>query len=275
MTLSRAACVIGVALLLSGAPTGLCAQGSSPGLANEDAGARELARIRSLRAQIAQLDRAADGMAWANAQAALAAALAARGERLGDAALLGEAADAYGEALRERTRARGEGEWAMMMVQRGRVLRLRGDRLGSVEGRADQAAAEASLRGGLEAMSREGAPLAWAAVQAELGLALVGQAEAGPGIAPLEAAVAAHRLALEVRTRERARREQALSQMQLGLALAALGERTSSPVLLAEALENFEPGLALIAPIWTHSERARARLQRDRIRRELQRVSSP
>lgn len=266
--------VIGLALLLGAAPMDARAQGT-PGLASEDTGVRELARIRSLRAQLEPTSRSADPMAWASAQAALAAALAARGERLGDVALLEEAAEAYGEALQEITRARAPGEWAAMMVQRGRVLRLRGDRLGGVEGRSAQAAAVASLQGALEEMPSEGAPLIWAATQAELGLALMSLAEAGPGPEPLEAAVAAHRLALDARTRERARREQAISQMQLGLALAALGERTSSPVLLAEAITNYERGLAFLAPSWPHSERTRARVQRDRIRRELQRLSAP
>ena len=274
MTPLRAVGALALALLLAAVPARLYAQ-SAPGLATEDTGVRELSRIGSLRTQLMQTNRSAEPLQWSAAQAALAAALAARGERLGDTALLQEAADAYGQALQERTRARAPGEWAMMMVQLGRVLRLRGDRLGGVEGRSAQAAAVASLQGALEEMPRGRLPLVWAATQAELGLALMGLAEAGSGTEPLEAAVAAHRLALDARTGERARREQATSQMQLGLALAALGERTSSPALLAEALENFEPGLAFLAPIWSHSERMRARVQRDRIRRELQRQGPP
>ena len=270
----RGAGVIGLALLLAAAPTPPRAQGA-PGLATQDAGARELAQIRALRAQLGQTTRAAEPLQWAAAQASWAAALAARGERLGDAALLGEAADAYGQALLERTRDRAPGEWSAMMVQLGRVLRLRGDRLGAVEGRSAQAAAVASLQEGLEEMPRDRAPLVWAATQAELGLAFMGLAEAGPGTEPLDAAIVAHRLALEVRTRERARREQAMSQMQLGLALAALGERSSSSALLAEALENFEPGLAFLAPIWPHSERVRAHVRRDRIRQALRSLSPP
>ncbi len=270
----RGAGVVGLALLLAAAPTLARAQGA-PGLTTQDAGARELAQIRALRAQLGQTTRTAEPLQWGAAQAALAAALAARGERLGDAALLGEAADAYGQALLERTRARAPGEWSALMVQLGRVLRLRGDRLGGVEARSAQAAAVASLQEALEEMPRDRAPLVWAATQAELGLAFMGLAEAGPGTAPLDAAIVAHRLALEVRTRERARREQAMSQMQLGLALAALGEQRSSAALLAEALENLEPGLAFLAPIWPHSERTRARVQRDRIRQALRSLSPP
>ena len=83
----------------------------------------------------------------------------------------------------------------------------------------------AALRAALATLSRDRAPLAWAATQDDLGNALQALGEREAGTARLEEAVAAHRGALGERTRDRAPLDWATTQANLGNALRALGER--------------------------------------------------
>ena len=92
-------------------------------------------------------------------------------------------------------------------------------------------------------ISREQAPLDWAAAQHELGEALFKLGEREPGPARLEEAVVAYRAALEERTRARVPSDRATTENDLGVALEALGERSAGAARLDEAVAAFHAAL--------------------------------
>jgi tetratricopeptide (TPR) repeat protein len=87
----------------------------------------------------------------------------------------------------------------------------------------------------LKELTRERAPLEWAATQNNLGNALCSLGERGYCTGKLEEAVAAYCEALKELTRERAPLEWARTQMNLGAALCSLGERKARRNELEEA----------------------------------------
>jgi hypothetical protein len=84
-------------------------------------------------------------------------------------------------------------------------------------------------------------PLAWAAIQNDLGLALAALGERGDDAA-LREAVAAYRAALEERTRERVPLDWATTQNNLGIVLRTLGAR-GDDAALREAVAAFRAAL--------------------------------
>ena len=92
-------------------------------------------------------------------------------------------------------------------------------------------------------MTRERAPLGWAATQNNLGSALTALGERGSGTARLEEAVKAFRDALKEWTRERVPLDWAMTQNNLGSALSRIGEREGDPTRLEEAFRAFRDAL--------------------------------
>jgi tetratricopeptide (TPR) repeat protein len=90
----------------------------------------------------------------------------------------------------------------------------------------------AACREGLAACSREDAPLAWAAAQADLGHALLRRQPTDADAGRFAEAVAAYRAALEEFTRERAPLDWARMQSVLGLALHGLGALRNDPTTI-------------------------------------------
>lgn len=91
-------------------------------------------------------------------------------------------------------------------------------------------------RAALLELTRERAPLQWAATQHKLGNALLGLGERESGTVRLEEAVAAYHAALAERTREQVPLDWAATQNNLGIALQRLGERESGTARLEEAV---------------------------------------
>ena len=109
-------------------------------------------------------------------------------------------------------------------------------RLGQREsGTARLEEAVQAYRAALEERTRERVPLAWAATQSNLGVALETLGRES-GTARLEEAVAAYRAALQEYTRERVPLDWAATQNNLGNALRTLGERESGTARLEEAV---------------------------------------
>jgi tetratricopeptide (TPR) repeat protein len=95
----------------------------------------------------------------------------------------------------------------------------------------------------LSLVSRESAPLDWAAAQHELGDALFRLGERENGTARLNEAVSAYRAALEERTRDRAPSEWAATENSLGAALEKIGGRQGGTARLEEAIVAFRLAL--------------------------------
>src|SRR5215510_13394395 len=86
---------------------------------------------------------------------------------------------------------------------------------------------------------RDGAPLAWAASQNNLGLVLWTLGDRESSTARLAEAAAAFRAALEETTREREPQQWATTQANLGNVLQALGRRENGTAHLEEAVEAY------------------------------------
>jgi tetratricopeptide (TPR) repeat protein len=124
--------------------------------------------------------------------------------------------------------------------QEAHALWLQGSEFG------DNAAASAAIeryRFILTFRSRERAPLAWAATQNRLCIALRTLGRRESGTARLDEAVVACREALKEQTRERVPLAWAMTQNNLGLALARLGERESGTARLDEAVVAYREAL--------------------------------
>ncbi len=216
-------------------------------------------------------------LAWAATEKAYGDALAAAGAREPGTRRLVQAVAAYRAALQEGTRARGTRLWGETMVALGDALARLGEHEASAQhleeaaavyravlrAQADQAAALNGLgnvlmrlggdaraqeaidayREALQTWTRENAPLDWAMVENNLGIALarLGQREAGTE--KLEEAVAAYREALQECTRERVPLLWAATQNNLASALQYLGERTNRPEDLEAAIAASEEAL--------------------------------
>ena len=96
-------------------------------------------------------------------------ALLAFGGRHGDAAMVGEAVEAFRSALEERKRTRAPLDWAETMSHLGTALFRREEFEGEREGIEE---AIVVFRAALEETPRERVPLDWAATQNDLGIAL-------------------------------------------------------------------------------------------------------
>ncbi len=167
-------------------------------------------------------------------------ALQALGARESDPARLGQAIEAYREALKEYTRQRVPLDWAATQNNLGTALQALGQRESDPArlGRAVEAYREA-----LKEYTRDRVPLDWAATQNNLGNALqaLGERERDP--AQLRQAVDAYREALKEYTRERVPLDWAMTQNNLGVALQALGARESDPARLRQAIEAYREAL--------------------------------
>lgn len=100
-----------------------------------------------------------------------------------------------------------------------------------------------AFRLAIDMTPREHKPLDWAAVQDELGIALLTVGERENEAARLEEAVQAFRAALSERTRERVPLEWADTQNHLGAALSILGRRESGTARLEEAVTAYRAAL--------------------------------
>jgi tetratricopeptide (TPR) repeat protein len=95
----------------------------------------------------------------------------------------------------------------------------------------------------LATVSREQAPLDWAAIENDLGNALERLGERDSASTRLEAAVAAYQEVLKVRTRENRPLEWAATQNDLGFALERLGERDSGTARYEAAIAAYNEAL--------------------------------
>jgi tetratricopeptide (TPR) repeat protein len=95
----------------------------------------------------------------------------------------------------------------------------------------------------LKATDRESSPLAWAAIQNSLGIALWRLGERESSTTRLEQAVDAYRAALTEYSRGHVPLAWAATQNNLGLALQALGERESGTARLEQAVEAYRAAL--------------------------------
>jgi len=105
-----------------------------------------------------------------------------------------------------------------------------------------------AYRSALQACTREFAPSIWAAIQNQLGKALLALGEISGDTAELEDAVAAFRVLLEVRTREAVPYDWAMTQHNLGGALLALGNVAGDTALLEDAVTACNAALEVYTP---------------------------
>ncbi|MFO1102433.1 MAG: tetratricopeptide repeat protein [Methylocystis sp.] len=134
------------------------------------------------------------------------------------------AASKYAEAARLVADFDSEGN-VNWLLARAVELYAQGDEF---EDSAALVDAVAAYRVALMKISRQRAPLQWAATQNDLGDALARLGERQSGIARLEEAVASYRAALTERTQERVPLDWAMTLNNLGNTLRTLGEREST-----------------------------------------------
>ena len=173
---------------------------------------------------------------WAATQNDLGNALQVIGER-GDEAALGQAVEAYREALKERTRDKVPLDWAATQNNLGIALRVLGERGDELAlGQAVEA-----CRAALKELTRDKVPLDWATTQNNLGIVFCILGERGDEAA-LGQAVEAYREALKERTRDKVPLEWAATQNNLGAVLQVLGER-GDEAALGKAVEAYDEAL--------------------------------
>ncbi|MCP4304285.1 MAG: tetratricopeptide repeat protein [bacterium] len=135
------------------------------------------------------------------------------------------------------------GELGRWLFDKSAEFYERGDEKGDT---AALLVAVAAYRAALVEMTRERAPLQWAATQMNLGNALLMIGDRQSGTVRLEEAVAAHRAALKIVTRERVPVHWATTQINLGNAFLALGERESGTARLEEAVAAYRAALKIV-----------------------------
>ena len=177
---------------------------------------------------------------WAKLQLLLGNALRVLGKRESGTARLEGAAQAYKQALLERTRERVPLNWAETQNNLGIALKALGER---ESGTARLEDAVLAYEKALLERTRERVPLGWAETQNNLGNALRTLGERENSTARLEDAVQAFERALLEWTRERVPLNWAITQNNLGSALAALGQRESNAARLESAVAAFEQAL--------------------------------
>ncbi len=196
----------------------------------------------------------ADGWLWAAGQNTLAAALQEQGIRTGGAegvALLGQAVDAYRDALTVYTRAEHPVDWAMTQNNLANALVQQGIRTGGAEGAVLLGQAVDAYNAALTVYTRAEHPVDWAMTQNNLAIALRNQGTRTGGAAGavlLGQAVEAYRAALTVYTRAEHPVDWAMTQNNLGGALEAQGTRTGGAegaVLLGQAVEAYRDALTV------------------------------
>jgi tetratricopeptide (TPR) repeat protein len=157
--------------------------------------------------------------------------------------VLGQAVEAYRQALEIRTREHFPQDWAATQYNLGAALEELGTRSGAEEGRKPLEDAVAAYRSALEVRTKADLPQDWAATQNNLGVALqeLGTRSAGEeGRKLLEDAVAAYRSALEVRTKADLPQDWAATQNNLGITLEALGDQLEGEEGLKRKRESVE-----------------------------------
>ena len=119
--------------------------------------------------------------------------------------------------------------------------------LGKQSGKADYLEQSiAAYHEALKVLTRDRVPLQWAAIQNNLGSALLGIGEWEIGSSHLEEAVDAYREALKERTRDRVPLAWVSTQNNLGAALQTLGERENWKVHFEEALIAYREELKVL-----------------------------
>lgn len=162
------------------------------------------------------------------------------GERESLADTLEKAVNAYGDALKEITRAGSPRAWAITQNNLGTALATLGER---ESGTMRLKQAVNAYGGALLERKRGKEPLEWAMTQNNLGNALACMGERESGTRSLEEAVVAYKGALEEYNRERFPLEWAMTQSNLGNALKVLGEREASETRLEQAVTLYRIAL--------------------------------
>jgi tetratricopeptide (TPR) repeat protein len=162
------------------------------------------------------------------------------GKESGENQPLGEAVQAYREALKEFTLERFPLQWATAQNSLGNALSALGERESGTQHLEE---AIQAYREALKEFIRARFPLQWAGTQNNLGIALGALGERERGTQHLEEAIQAYREALKERTRDRVPLDWAMTQNNLGNALRALGERESGTKHLEEAVQAYREAL--------------------------------
>ncbi|MCO8145575.1 tetratricopeptide repeat protein [Rhodovulum tesquicola] len=215
---------------------------------------------------------------WAGTQNNLGIALETQGTRTAGpegAALLGEAVDAYREALRVRTEADHPVDWAMTMQNLGAALISQGDRTAGPKGAVLLSAAVTAYREALRVRTEAVHPEDWAMTMQNLGNALQTQGNRTPGpegAALHGEAVAAYRDAVRVRTEAEHPVDWAMTQENMALAEEAIAAHDSTvdprPHLEA-ALDHVEAALRVYDPVHMAHDYEQANALRARILKRL------
>jgi tetratricopeptide (TPR) repeat protein len=180
------------------------------------------------------LDSARDSDQRGTALNLLGNALGSLGERESGTETLKKAADAFREALKERTRDRVPLDWATTQNNLGLALWHLDERESGTETLAQ---AVDAFREALKEKTRERVPLDWALTQNNLANALSSLGQRESSTKTLNKAVEAYREVLQERTRERVPLQWAATQTNLGNALQALGTRESGTESLTQAID--------------------------------------
>ena len=181
-----------------------------------------------------------DDWQWATIQNDMGNALEALGSRQSDSGTLQQAAAAYEDALRVRTRDTAPLDWAGTEGNLGVVLMSLGKR---EQGTDTLAASAEAFQAALEEMTREAAPLDWAKMQSNLGNVLQMLGDRTGDVSLYGDAAEAHRAALEELTRDRVPLDWAMAENNLGIALARIGEQDGDTDSLTAAIEAFRLAL--------------------------------
>ena len=191
-----------------------------------------------------QFDKAGEALKGETASAQIAAAL-------GDVAMIrlryADAAADYRRAVALTPGDRSDDK-AGLMVREGAAAMRQADEAGDVIGFVTAADAYQAALGGL---SREQKPLVWAAVESNLGDALLALGEGRDDAARLDDAVNAYRAALQELTRERSPVDWAATENNLGEALWKLGQQQSDPADLVAAVAALQAALTVRTPART------------------------
>ena len=187
------------------------------------------AAVAAYNAAIEAWPRAGHRADWARAQAGLAGALRAIGDREEGTESLEQAIRAYRLALEERPREEGSETWAWTQTQLGTALYTLSQRQSGTRHLEEAAAAFAAA---LEVQTRDESPAEWAATQNNYGVVLEKLGEREVGTQRLDAASAAFRSALEVWSREEVPLLWASAQDNLGNVLLDIHGRTGEPETL-------------------------------------------